>query len=162
MQDLHALGLGMLAGLDQERVLLLDEVDLVGREARDRHRDAILVLAKPLDVVGRPVGAARVGGAHRGVEQVEQAGEADGRAIQGGEAEFGSHRHILLRATWTESAGHRIRRPYVPISDEPWRSRIWGVCLTISRAWGRILARNQPAFLMLILCRFGMCLAGWP
>ena len=36
-------------------VRLLDELDLVGREARDRHGDAVLVLARPLDVVGRPV-----------------------------------------------------------------------------------------------------------
>ena len=49
-------GSGCFLAEDQERVLVLGQLDLVGREARHRHRDAVLVVARLLDVVGRPVG----------------------------------------------------------------------------------------------------------
>jgi hypothetical protein len=57
MQNL-SLGLlvRVLVACHKERVLLLNEFDLVGREAREGHRDTVVVLARPLDVVGRPVG----------------------------------------------------------------------------------------------------------
>jgi hypothetical protein len=45
----------VLLARDEERVLLLDELDLLGGEARHRHGDAILVVARLLDVVGWPV-----------------------------------------------------------------------------------------------------------
>ena len=68
----------------------------------------------------------------------------------------------LLRATWNKGAGHRIRRPNVPTSDEPWRAVMWGVSCMISRAWGRISAQNRPSFSVLNGYRFVRCLAGWP
>jgi hypothetical protein len=40
---------------DEQHALLVDKFDLLGREPRKRHCDAVVVLAKPLDVVGRPV-----------------------------------------------------------------------------------------------------------
>jgi hypothetical protein len=45
----------LLAG-DNERALLLDQLDLLRREAGDGHGDAVLVLVQLLDVVGWPVG----------------------------------------------------------------------------------------------------------
>ena len=68
-----------------------------GAEARQRHRDAVVVFAGPLDVVGRPV--RRRFGTRRLVQHVEQPVEADGRAVKGRKV-VGSHDHILLRATW--------------------------------------------------------------
>src|SRR3954454_9962519 len=98
VQDLGALVLfGVLVAGDEQGVLLLDELDLAGGEARQRHRDAIVVFAGPLDVVGRPV--RRRFGTRRLVEHIEQPVEADGRAVEGRKV-VGSHDHILLRATW--------------------------------------------------------------
>src|SRR5215211_7650117 len=98
VQDLSALLLfGVLVAGHEQGVLLLDALDLAGGEARQRHRDAIVVFAGPLDVVGRPV--RRRFGTRRLVQHIEQPVEADGRAVEGRKV-VGSHDHILLRATW--------------------------------------------------------------
>src|SRR5215207_3890957 len=88
VEILRAFGLGVLLTRDEERVLLLDEFDLRRGEARHRHGDAILVVARLLDVVGWPVR-----GRGRLIEHVEQPIEADGRPVQGGEVV--PHSHIL-------------------------------------------------------------------
>jgi len=76
MQDLSALLLvGVLMARDEEGVLFLDEFDLIRGETRESHGDAVVVVADPLDVVGRPV---RRSFAARLVEHVEQPVEADG------------------------------------------------------------------------------------
>ena len=81
MQDLSALLLvGVLMAPDKERVLLLHEFDLIRGETGEGHRDAVVVLANPLDVVRWPV---RRRLATRLVEHVEQPVEADGGAVEG-------------------------------------------------------------------------------
>src|SRR5215210_913827 len=85
---------------DEEGVLLLDEFDFIRGE--ESHGDAVVVVANPLDVVGRPV---RRRFAARLVEHVEQPVKADGRAVERRKV-VGSHGHILRRATWNESAGY--------------------------------------------------------
>src|SRR5215218_458156 len=52
VQDLHTLGLGMFLPVHQERVVLLDELDFLGRIPGDGHGDAVSILASLLDVVG--------------------------------------------------------------------------------------------------------------
>ncbi len=44
---------GFFTPLDEQRRLLDLDVELVLAEAGDRHGDAVLVIAEPLDVVGR-------------------------------------------------------------------------------------------------------------
>src|SRR5687768_688379 len=100
--------LTVLVPSDKQRVLLLDEFDLVRGEARQGHGDAVVVLAGPLDIVRRPV-RLRVR-SRRLIEQLEQAVEANGRAIKGGEV-VGSHGHILRRATWKRERRIPIRHP---------------------------------------------------
>src|SRR5205085_10550150 len=75
----------LLAG-DDERVLLNDDRHVIRGEARDRHRDAIAVVAGLLDVVRR-IAAVLV--AEGGLHQPRQAVEADGRTEQGGKIELG-------------------------------------------------------------------------
>src|ERR1700733_3137507 len=90
MQQLRLLTL--LAG-HQERTPVLDQFDFVRGKASDGHGDPVLVFALLLDVVRRPVGANAL------IEQVEEAVEADRRAIVGGKVKS-SHSHILREATW--------------------------------------------------------------
>ena len=76
VQDFGALLLlGVLMARDQQRVLLLNEFNLVWGEARKGHSDAVVVFADPLNVVGRPVRLAL--SASGLVEQVEKPVEAD-------------------------------------------------------------------------------------
>src|ERR1700733_1513451 len=87
MQHLRALLLAFLTG-DQKRAAVVDQFDLALGKASDRPRNAILVLALFLDVVGGPVGPNAL------VEHIEQPVEADRSAIVGGKVER-SHSHIL-------------------------------------------------------------------
>jgi hypothetical protein len=65
------------AARDRQQVLLSRDRDVVRREARNRQRDAVRVLARAHDVVGRVV---VLPFEHLGiVEEIEQAIEADGR-----------------------------------------------------------------------------------
>src|SRR6185369_3415905 len=89
VQVLALLVVRLLGAGDGERLLLEVDADLVLGEARHRHRDAVVVLAKPLDVVGRIAGRGLVKPGHR-VEQVEKPVEADGGAIEGSKID-GSH-----------------------------------------------------------------------
>jgi hypothetical protein len=79
-----------LAG-DEERVLLDPDVDVVGAEARDRHRQAVGIVAGLLDVVGRirgnGVGPRRIDDAHQPIE-------TDGGTEKRGKVES-RHDHIL-------------------------------------------------------------------
>src|SRR5688572_11306573 len=93
---------------NEQGVLLLHEFDLIRREARECHRDAVVVFAGPLDVVGRPIWRGLNPGSL--VEHIEQPVETNSRAIQGREV-VGSHNHILLRATWEWSAGSAVPAP---------------------------------------------------
>jgi hypothetical protein len=94
VQVLRAL-LALLAPAHHQQVGLRRQLQLVRREARHGHGDPVPVLARPLDVVGRPV----VQGLDPGgvLEQVEDAVEADARPEQGGEvvSRRRPHSHIL-------------------------------------------------------------------
>src|SRR3546814_6457395 len=83
--------LGTRAG-DGEQVLLGDDLDIFGSEARDRERDAVDVLAILQDVEGRIA----VILASPCLEQVEQAIETDRRTPIGCEVKCGSPFQILL------------------------------------------------------------------
>jgi hypothetical protein len=92
MEKLSGLRLSLLATDDQEIWLRGDRKILLG-EARDGNRDAILVLAKSLDIVGRPIVDSR---RSQGVfEEIEHAIKADARTIEGCKIQSGSHDHIL-------------------------------------------------------------------
>jgi hypothetical protein len=72
---------------------VLGDLKVIGREAGNRHGQAILVLARLLDVVGRPV-VDRLDA--RGVlQQIEDMVEADARPEQRREVVIRSHNHIL-------------------------------------------------------------------
>src|SRR6185369_2557927 len=73
----------LLLAADRERVFLGLDRQLVLRKARNRNRDAIGVIAGPLDVVGR-VGRRRFNGV---IEHREQTVEADGGTIKGSKVE---------------------------------------------------------------------------
>src|SRR5262249_44911740 len=78
-------GLGLLLALDRQRVLLRLDRDVGVGEARDRERDAVGVLAGPLDVVGR---VARAGVEARDlVEHRKEPVESDGGTIEGSKIE---------------------------------------------------------------------------
>src|SRR3712207_8163757 len=65
--------------------LFRSDLDLVALEARDCHGDAVAIVPDFLDVVGRPAGPGfDVSGL---VEDVEQAVEANRRAVQGRRSE---------------------------------------------------------------------------
>src|SRR3546814_349627 len=96
-----AVVLGTRAG-DGEQVLLGDDLDIFGSEARDRERDAVAVLAILQDVEGRIA----VILASPCLEQVEQAIETDRRPPIGCEVKCGSHFQILLM----KRSGHELRR----------------------------------------------------
>src|SRR5262249_24990417 len=74
------LGLRLLVAADRQRALLGLDVQLGLREAGHRYRDAVVVLAGPLDVVGRITRGAVSG--HL-IEEGKQPVEADGRTIKG-------------------------------------------------------------------------------
>src|SRR5262249_11646652 len=78
-------GLGLLLALDGQRVLLRLDREVVLGKARDRERDAVGVLAGPLDVVGR-IGRATVE-ARNLVEHREEPVESDGGTIEGSKIE---------------------------------------------------------------------------
>src|SRR5262249_15157902 len=78
-------GLGLLLALDGQRILLRLERDVVLGKARDCDRDAVGVLAGPLDVVGR-IGRARDGDRPL-VEDREELVESDGGTIEGSKIE---------------------------------------------------------------------------
>src|SRR6185437_3585376 len=71
--------IGDFFALDRQRVLFRDDGELFLGEAGNGDRDAIGIIAGPLDVVGGIAGAA-VGG--RLVEQGEKTVEADGGTIK--------------------------------------------------------------------------------
>src|SRR5262245_12177688 len=73
----------LLLAADRERVFLRFDGQVVLGEARNRNRDAIGVLAGPLDVVGR-VTRGRFSDA---IEHREQTVEADGGTIKGSKIE---------------------------------------------------------------------------
>src|SRR3954454_21856176 len=79
-------GLRVLVGdffaLDRQRVFLRDDGELILGKARDSNGDAVVVLAGALDIVGGITGAAVRTGL---VEQVEEAVEADGGTVEGGQ-----------------------------------------------------------------------------
>src|SRR3546814_213866 len=79
-----------LAAADGQHILLRGDVDLVSLEARDRHRDAEMVVGDLLDVEGRIIvrRTARL-------EEIEQAVETDGRAAIGGPVETVTHGSFL-------------------------------------------------------------------
>jgi hypothetical protein len=89
MENLHALRLRMLLAVHEERAFLLDDLDLVRCEARDRHGDAVLIVLNLLDVVGRPSHGLDL------VEHVEQTVEANRRAVERRKVERCSHSYIL-------------------------------------------------------------------
>src|SRR5262245_11111601 len=96
VQELALLLLGLLGAGDGERLLLDVDAELVLAEAGHRHGNAVLVIAEPLDVVRRVARRGLVEPGHR-VEQVEQAVEADGGAIEGGKID-GSHHRSSFRS----------------------------------------------------------------
>ena len=94
VQELTLLLLGLLLTLDVEDLLLDVDLQLILAEAGDRHGDAVLVLAEPLDVVRRVCGRPCVEPGNR-VEHVEQPVEADGGAIEGGKIDLSHHKSSL-------------------------------------------------------------------
>jgi hypothetical protein len=54
VEDLNAFRVRVFLARNEERVLFLDEFDLVRRKARERQNDAVLVVPKSLDVIRRP------------------------------------------------------------------------------------------------------------
>ena len=85
-----AMIVGGLAAGDGEQVLLDLEGQFVRLEARDGDLDAIGVLARRLDIVGRPAGL--LTGPRGGLQQIGQAVETDGGTVQRGEI-IGTHQH---------------------------------------------------------------------
>src|ERR1044072_2184320 len=78
-------GRRLLVAADRQGVFLRLDRELVIREARDRDRNAVGVIAGALDVVGRVAGRSiKAGGI---VEHRKQAIEADGRTIKGSKIE---------------------------------------------------------------------------
>src|SRR5262249_22607163 len=74
------LGLRLLVTADRQRALLGLDVELGLGETGHRYRDTVVVLAGPLDVVGRITRGAVTGDL---VEEGKQPVEADGRTIEG-------------------------------------------------------------------------------
>src|SRR5205807_1955495 len=72
----------LLLAADSQRVLLDLDRQLILAEAGRGYRDAVVVLASTLDVVGRVAGGRGVNAANA-VEQREQPIETDGRTIEG-------------------------------------------------------------------------------
>src|SRR5580704_16358866 len=72
--------LGVLVAADGEGIFLRDDRQFGLAEARDRDRYAILVLAGPLDIVGRVPGSAALDAL---IEQRKQPVKADGGTIKG-------------------------------------------------------------------------------
>ncbi len=96
--SLAAIVVGGLAARHREQVLLHLDVQLVGLEAGDGDFDAIGVLARGLDIVGRP--AVLLAGACGALQQAGQTIEADGRTVERREV-IGTH-VILLRISKVE------------------------------------------------------------
>src|ERR1700686_4603014 len=82
IEDLAALAflLGVFLAADGQRVLLGYDGQLRLIEARDRDRNAVRILAGPLDIVGRITGS---GALEALIEQREQPVEAEGGTIKG-------------------------------------------------------------------------------
>ncbi|ESZ53592.1 hypothetical protein X729_31265 [Mesorhizobium sp. L103C131B0] len=99
-----ALVISLLACHDQFGSML-GQLNLILAEARDGHRDTVIVLVDLLDVIGWPVGPRTI------VGHVEKTVKTDGAAI---ERVKGSHSHILLEATWVQG-----RRPAAPPFAKP-------------------------------------------
>jgi hypothetical protein len=78
---------------DQNPLPVVGQFDFTRTEAGNRHADAILIFAAPLDVIRRPVRSGTV------FQHIEQAIKADGGPKQGSKIVI-SHNHILLEAIW--------------------------------------------------------------
>ena len=91
VQELASLVLGLLLAADVESLLLDVDLQLILAEARHRHGNAVLVLAEPLDVVGRVDVGLRLE-AGPGAQQIEQAVKADGGAIERGKIDVSHHK----------------------------------------------------------------------
>jgi len=85
-----------LGALDHETVFLGLDGDVTIGKAGDGNRDAVGVLARALDIVGR-IGLGFL--PDERVEAIEDAVETDSRTIEGGKID-GLHSHILRKATW--------------------------------------------------------------
>src|SRR5690606_9811978 len=114
VQVLALLILRLLGAGDGERLLLHVDADLVLPEAGDRHGDAVLVLAQPLDVVGRVAGRALIEPGHR-VDEFEQPVEADGGAIKGGKIDGSHDRCPPMEATCVICLPHGLSRSAEPL-----------------------------------------------
>ena len=102
----RSLLLGLLLAAHVERLLLDVDLQLVLAEAGHRHGDPVLVLAEPLDVVGRIGGRAGVEAGHA-IQHVEQPVEADGGAIEGGKIDLSHHKSslgsdVVLCLAWSQ------------------------------------------------------------
>ena len=98
---LGLVGLGLLVAADRQGVFLDLDVELALGKARDRNRDAIVVLAGPLDVVGRITGRAVA----ELVEEGKQPVEADGRTIEGSKIESSHSKSSLSDMQWSTRSG---------------------------------------------------------
>jgi hypothetical protein len=117
-----ALGLFLLLlflALDGQGVFLRLDREFILAEARDRDRNAVIVLVGTLDVVGRV--ARRSIETADAVDRVEQPVEADGRAIERGKVES-SHWHILQLS---DMSGARAAFAIRPNRLHPVRSHHW-------------------------------------
>ena len=84
-RNVRSLSSGFFCAADDERRLLHVDLELVLVKAGDRHRNAVLVVAETLDVVGRV--AVDVVAADA-VQKLGKPVEADGRTIEGGKIEL--------------------------------------------------------------------------
>jgi hypothetical protein len=76
----------------RQHALFCSDGYFIGRKTRDRQRDLIAVFAQALDVAGRII--VLCPGLLRGLGEIEQAVEADGRSPKGSKI-VGSHSQIL-------------------------------------------------------------------
>src|SRR6185437_8356 len=86
MEERRVFDLGLLLAANGKSVLLHLDVEVAVAEAGDGHGDAIVVLADPLDIVGRIARGLALEGRER-VEQRAEPVEADGGTVKRGKIE---------------------------------------------------------------------------
>src|SRR5262249_32979998 len=94
VQELPLLAVRLLLAAHRDGLLLHVDVELVLAETGHRHGDPVLVVAQALDVVGRIAHSVAIE-ARGAVQQIEQAVEANGRAIEGAEIKMSHHESSL-------------------------------------------------------------------